>query len=313
MVETLETMGARLVAARTVSDEDCAALRRLIWASSKVDRSTADLLFKINDALAAPSSPFCDLLCEAICHMLLRQEWPHDFVSDANAAWLIAAVDRDELIIRVFEQAENAPDILKSWALRQIENSILTGTGPMRSGGAISAGTVDDSEVALIRRLIFASAGNESLHVSRDEAEFMFRIKDLTLGKANSAQWQTLFVQAVANHLMALNQTHALSLTEAKRLNGFMDNVSVNLSAVFTKMSRWATIKQGFSGSDEAPVPDHDALVDQALQIAPDEAAWLKRQIAADASTDPLEKALLAFIVDEGVELPSELGAMRAA
>ena len=64
-------------------------------------------------------------------------------------------------------------------------------------------GRIDDAEVTLIRRLIFAPAGDGPAKVSAAEAEMLFRLKDATLGKDNSPEWKKLFVQGVANHLMA--------------------------------------------------------------------------------------------------------------
>ena len=44
---------------------------------------------------------------------------------------------------------------------------------------------------------------------------------------------------------------------------------------------------------------DHDATVDAAHAVTPDESAWLKERLDSDAALDPLEQALLDFIAEE--------------
>jgi hypothetical protein len=320
MTEEMNSLFERLIAARRVSDDELLALRKEIWGGDVISSPVVDALFAINDSLSAPSEAFSDLFGEAITHFLLRQEWPHDFMSDANALWLEERINRDgrieshaelELMVRVLEKAENAPEHLKVWTLSQIESCILTGTGPTRLGGEIRPCTVDAVEVALLRRLIFASGGASSLAVSDAEAEMLFRIKDATLGKDNAPEWKTLFVQAVANHLMAFADHEDVSLERARELNAFMNDqkphIGEFLKRVIDSMSLRAIIQRPIA----IEISDHDAAVADANRIAGDEAAWLKRQIVADTQVDELEKAVLAFIVDEGVELPGALAILR--
>ncbi len=92
-----------------------------------------------------------------------------------------------ELLVRIIERAPNVPDLLKGYALRQIEDAVLTGTGPTRGGGELSPGHISTTECRLIRRIVFASGGHGPAAVSRFDAELLFRFKDATLGKANAA------------------------------------------------------------------------------------------------------------------------------
>jgi hypothetical protein len=156
--------------------------------------------------------------------------------------------------------------------------------------------------VALLRRLIFAPGGGDAIKVGEAEAELLFRIKDATLGKANAPEWETLFVQAIANHLMAHSSYVALSRERALELQKFMDDSTPSIGGFLSRVARSISLDALFKSPEGKPEVDHDAA---------DEAAWLKRQIAADGSTDALEKAVLAFIVDEGVALPGELDALR--
>ncbi|MEY2926897.1 MAG: hypothetical protein RL367_1374 [Pseudomonadota bacterium] len=326
MAETLSDLSRAIIAARTIDDTQVLALRQQLWASFKLDQDDLDQLFAINDALGTPDVGFTDLFVEAVLHYLLRQSELHGFVTDAGAAWLIAHLMADgrvescaelEMIVHLLEQAENDPEQLKQFALDQIEKSILTGSGPTRSGGDICPGVVDAVEAALLRRLIFASGGESATQVSEHEAELLFRIKDATLGAANAPEWTTLFVQAVGNHLMAHSDYQQLSLADARRLNLAMDSRASSLGSFLGRIAQSVSLESvKHPGTLMSQTKSHwgdDSAIAADRAISADESAWLKRMIAADAVTDDLEKALLAFIADESGGLDPELAAMRQA
>ena len=320
MTDSIESLTSRIVAAKQVTADDVLALRKAIWSTDRIKTPIVAALFAINDAITAPLDEFSDCFSEAITHFLLKQDWPHDFMSDENANWLMSAIDKDgkveshaelELLVRVVEKAENAPETLKTYAQTQLEAVILTGEGPTRRGGAIHPGTIDTAEVALLRRLVFAAGGGDASKVGASEAELLFRIKDATIGKSNAPEWETLFVQGIANHLMAHSSYVALSRERAAELNKVMDDASPNIGGFLSRIAGAISLDALFKSSTAKAAEDHDAVVEADLQIAADEAAWLKRQIAADGATDALEKAVLAFIIDEGVKLPGELDEIR--
>ena len=188
MSDSIESLTSRIVAAKQVAPADVLALRKAIWNSDRIKTPIVAALFAINDAITAPLDEFSDCFSEAIAHFLLKQDWPHDFMSDENANWLMSAIDKDgkveshaelELLVRVVEVAENAPDTLKTYALKQIETVVLTGEGPTRRDGEIHPGSIDAVEAVLLRRLIFAAGGGDALKVGATEAEMLFRIKEI--------------------------------------------------------------------------------------------------------------------------------------
>ena len=194
-----------------ISHEEVLKLRRQMWADGSISPDEASRLFELNDQVA-PSSEWSDFFVEALCDYLIARGQPRGFVTEGDAAWLEQHLNRDgrvdshaelELLVKLLERAESVPVSLKDFALAQIEQIVLTGVGPTRSGGDIQPGRIDDVEAALLRRMIFAPAGDGPARVSRAEAEMLFRLKDATLGATNAADWPRLFVQGVANHLMA--------------------------------------------------------------------------------------------------------------
>ena len=297
---------------RPISEEQVLELRRMMWADGSVSIDEAERLFDLSDA-ASPANAWSDFFVEAMCEYLIGRGNPRGYVTDTDANWLIHHIGRDgrldthaelELIVKLLERADYVPDSLKQFALGRIEETVLTGAGPTRRGGAIKPGRIDDAEVQLLRRPIFAPAGDGPAKVSRAEAEMLFRLKDATLGADNSAEWQRLFVQAVANHLMA-HQLYvppprqvAASREQAYRPDAFRN--------VLAQMGRNpASISDVFSSvsDDEAArAAAQDAAVAEDAQVTSGEADWLKQLFQADGAKDPMEQALLDFLAEDGIK-----------
>ncbi|MDR1964370.1 MAG: TerB family tellurite resistance protein [Planctomycetaceae bacterium] len=61
----------------------------------------------------------------------------------------------------------------------------------------LADGVIDDAEVAELRKRLYADS-----KIDKEEAEALFEINDAVKGKANSAAWTTLFVDAIADFLL---------------------------------------------------------------------------------------------------------------
>ena len=308
----LHELAERLKAAGTISAEDTLALRRQMWPDGTIAVDEAELVFALNDSVASTSREWTDFFVEALCEFVVCQQIPRGYVDEAKAEWLVARIARDgkveslgelELLVKVLEAASNVPDSLRAFALVQIERVVVSGEGPTRDGGSLGAGAISASEVKLLRRIIFAQAGDGALEVTAPEAEFLFRIKDATLGGDNAPEWKTLFVQAVGNHLMAYNSYRPLARETAARLDAFMNDSRVNIGGFLGRVAQATASGEGlkaYRADQEAEKrPDHDAAVDAAHAVTGDESSWLQGRLDADGALDPLEQALLDFIAEE--------------
>ena len=302
-------LDARLKSDAAITAEDTLAMRRLVWPDGKIDPGEAEAIFDLNTAVKGSSREWVDFFVEAISVYVVHQQAPEGYVDDAKAAWLMAKIDSDgrvdslgelELLVKILEDATNVPEQLKSYALAQIETIVLTGVGPTRDGGSLNAGSISASEVKLLRRLLFAQAGDGPGTISRAEADMLFRIKDATLGADNAPEWQRLFVQAVGNHLMAHTDYHPISRDRAAQLDSFMNDTHVSIGGFFTRMMAANPIDGARDLRAARATPaDYDAAVAADNAVTPVENAWLQSATDADKQLDPLEKALLAFIADE--------------
>lgn len=300
---------AALEAGAAVSAEDVLAVRRAVWPDGVIARAEAETIFALHRLARGPGTEWSDFFIEAIADHVLNGTEPRGYVDEETAAWLTGQVGRDgeaigpvdlELVARILEKALNAPASLKAWALAEVERCVLHGQGATRRDGDVRPGTVDEAEVALMRRIVFASGGDGALVVSRDEAETLWRIKDATLGADNAPGWQTLFVQAVGNHLMAWSSYRPLERDEAARLETFMNDRSSNVLGFLSRLGRpdFAGAKKAFEAPQET-AEQHRSAVDSAGAVTPVEQAWLQASVAGDGQRDECEEALLRFLEEE--------------
>ena len=314
MDASLETLVERIVAAERVTPEDTVALRQTVWINATIEQPEAEAIFAINNAAKKTCPQWVDFFVEAIAAYLVEQTPPKGFVDDANARWLIDQIGKDGrmetraellLLVAVLEKSENVADVLKDYAIQQIERTVLTGEGPTRIGSSIRPGVIDEAEVALLRRILFAPGSQGATVISEAEANLLFRLKAATRSGTNAPSWPTLFVQLVGNHLMAHPMSHEISLDRAAELDRFMNENIPNIGKFLARMESTFLHPSKVWQSPTRPGADYgeDAIAaDRA--ITTEEANWLKSQIAADGQIDDIEKALLAFIIDESGPLP---------
>jgi hypothetical protein len=301
---------AALKAGTRISADDVLALRREVWPDGAVSDAEASALFALDRAATEAGPEWSDFFVEAMTEYVVNQRAPRGYVDEAAAAWLIAELERDgnpakasdlALVVKVLESALNCPEALKAWALGRIEAAVLTGEGPTRAGPA-RPNLIDEAEVALLRRIIFAAGGGSACTVGKDEAEMLWRLKDACLASDNAPGWKSLFVQAVGNHLMAYNGYRPLERGEAARLEAFVDDHRSSVLGFFARMGRAGPVEgaRDLLHPDREPsAADHDAAVHAAAAITGTEQAWLDAHVDADQRRDPYEEALLAFIAEE--------------
>jgi hypothetical protein len=297
-----------------ITAEELLALRREGWGDGIITRAEAEALFALNNALQERSTEWCDFFVEAIGEFVLNGTPPRLQCSLEEAEWLIGQVDHDgvvesmvelETIVRIIERAENVPERLKTYALDVIEREVLTGTGPTRHGGDLSATHISAAECRIIRRVIFASGGCAPGAVSRFEAELLFRLKDATLAEENAAEWDDLFIDGVMNFLKGFVLPSAqLSHDRKRELDAFIADTSVNfgrfMGRVVREVPKAANHFGKVFGKKQETGPDYTALAASGKTVTDYESEWLESMIDADGEVDELESRLIAKLAQEG-------------
>lgn len=291
-----------------ISAEEILALRRSGWVDGVLRPEEAEALFALNDALAEPTAEWSDFFVEAVGEFVVNGAAPRGYVSEDNAIWLIARIDRDgalhgltelELLVRVLERGCNVPDALKAYVLEQLEQAVLTGRGPTRHG-ELSPGHVNAAEAAILRRVLFAPAGDGPARVSCAEAELLFRLKDATLGAANALEWKQMFVQGVASYLEGVaSRTAQLSRERAAELEAFVADDRTGVTGFLGRMAKSAPGAFSAVFGRQQPARDRLAELRAAEEVTADERQWLDAHVGADGEIDAYEQALIAFLAAE--------------
>ena len=308
------TLAAESVSDGRISAEEIVELRRMGWADGLIGPDEAESLFTANDACNKPTPEWCDFFVEALSTFIVQTVPPAGYIDEEMGDELIARIDCDgklgsmaelELLVRVLEIAQNAPDRLKAYALKQVEEAVLNGEGPTRHG-ELSAKGINETECTLLRRLIFAPAGDRPAAVSKDEAEMLFRLKDAALYDVNAPEWEKLFVQGVANYLFGFGGIEPLSNERAAELEKFMNQEGAGIGGFLGRMFTSKPQVDGAFGSllDIGPhAPDIEGPTEDAAELTAEESSWLTDMLEADEELDPMEKALLAWVAEETGEL----------
>lgn len=305
-------LAERVAADGFVSADEILELRQLGWGDGKIFQEEAQAIVAINHQIREPSDKWIDFFVEAISDFIRNGTEPRGYVSESEAAWLIAALDQDgkletlaelELLINVLERAQNVPETLKHYALQQIEAAVLVGTGPTRCCGELSDTHITTAECNLTRRIIFSSGGHGPAAVSRFEAEMLFRLKDATLGCDNAPEWKHLFVDGVANYLQGFTAANAqLDHGRMKELEAFIANDSVNVGRFFSRMVKAAPKVHNHFGKSFGKKPANSGFAAREAAgnlVTENEKNWLDGMIAADGEVDALEQALLDVLAKD--------------
>ena len=308
------TLAAGSVGDGRISADEILELRRIGWADGAVGPDEAEALFAANDACAEPTAEWCDFFVEALSTFIVQTVPPAGYIDDEMGDELIARIDRDgklgsmaelELLVRVLEIAQNAPDRLKAYALGQVEDAVLNGEGPTRHGELTAKG-INETECTLLRRLIFAPAGDRPASVSQNEAVMLFRLKDAALYEVNAPEWEKLFVQGVANYLFGFGGNEPLSDARAAELEQFMGRECAGIGGFLGRMFTSKPQVDGAFGSllDIGPhAPDGESPAEDSAELTAEENSWLTDMLEADEELDPMEKALLAWVAEETGEV----------
>ncbi|MDE2436448.1 MAG: hypothetical protein KGM49_09325 [Sphingomonadales bacterium] len=309
MTMQFRDLAAQAVANGAISADEILALRQAGWADGRIDPEEAESLFIANEHVTTASPEWAALFVEALSEFVVNTVEPHGYVDQAMADELIARIDHDgrvdsltelELLVKVLEIARSVPANLKDYALRQIEEAVLTGEGPTRTG-TLDPKAITEAECDVLRRVIFAAGGDRPAAVSRAEAEMLFRLKDATLYEINAPGWERVFVQGVANYLLGFETPEPLSRERAAELEAFMSSEGHGIGSFLGRMMHSEVEDNAgaaFGSLLDISQPIAEDAEDKA-EIDEAEELWLRDRIDADEELDDMEKALLAFIAEE--------------
>ena len=303
----------------TITAADVLALRGSVYADGVCSEAEAAAAFRLDQSCADKDTTWLQFYLDSLTDFFVRQATPQGYVSEDHARFLIDRVTHDgrvdqltefALLVNIVNRATLCPEALVEFALAAVRQSILApetaAYGSNRPPALITA-----ADAAIVRKIIMAAAGDGSIWVTRREAELVFELNDAVRGQDNAPEWRTLFVQAIANHLMFPRAApRPPSAAEALRQEAWLaerppaGQFVVNVAKAFGRgdvpfAEAWQAVDPGGRRQAAAEQEAMERQTAEALSreaIDPAEAAWLVRRLAGDHTLDDNERALLTFI-----------------
>jgi nitrogen regulatory protein PII-like uncharacterized protein len=327
----LSALAERVAKARTILPEDVIAARRAVYREDgAIDATELDRLFAIDEMAETVCEDWIAFFAEAVSDHLVHQSAPQGYVDAANARWLMARIDRDgavksatelEALVKVLEVATQAPADLASYAMTQVAAAVIDGAGPLARGRTLEPGRIGRDEVELLRRILFAAGGENSLAISRAEADILFDLNDRTAGLDNDPAWPDLFVKAIANFMLAASGYQPPAREIALKREAWLDEPSQGVTGFFARLFEgglsWMLDEYRKSASLSERAAEtinqrREEAVAWSAIVTDDEAQWLAERIGRDGDVTANEKALLTFMRSEGPEIHPRLKALLA-
>ncbi len=326
----IEQLDQSLRANGLIEGQHAVQLRRMIYAKGSVTKSDAEILFRLDQACVKKHAAFAGLYVEALTDYFVWQTEPKGYVTPEQARFLIDNVAGDghvsgktelELLLSIVHWARSVPCELTALVIESVRQSVLLSReGPL--GGNRPRVSIGAGDVAILRKALYAPAGDGSLLVTRREAEMLFSLNEATGAGDNDPAWTDFFVHALANHLLnPMNAPLVPDRDEAVRRDRWLDergqvgtllsNVGKALAGGDVPFSHvWAALDPtgAAKAREDAEAERETARLRLSReQVDGDEAKWLAERILRDGSVDENERALLVFLKKESVTLDPAL------
>lgn len=329
---TLQKFVSEIIARGEILEADILPIRRVIGNDLNIDVHEADLLFRLNDLPKKPES-WSPYFVQVITTFLIHQTPPEGYVSEINASWLRARIEKDgvvetetelKLLMSVLKLAKNVTPELELFALDQVKHAVADGTGYLGQGRTLQPGVIGEAEVEVLRAILYASGGLGGIGITSVEAALLFDLNDRFHSEDNHPSWQKLFVRGIANHLMMVAAYNEPSMEEALRRENWLKDLDSIPKVTWTGalkhlgrqmtpgkfMENLSSFKksegQTFSHMDRGRVGD-------AEKITHEEAHWLIDRLNRDGTLDTNERALLEFLAEECPDIHESLMPMIKA
>jgi len=323
---------ADLVAAGRITAEDVAALRRNVFADGCATWSEAKLVLNLERTIPDKDPDWAAFYVDALTDFLVWKSEPKKYVSDDKAAFVLDHILHDgkvesatelELLVNVVHWSLSCPERLAVAALEAVRDSVLDPDHAAYGRGR-RPGAIDEVDVELIRKVVYAPGSPGSFTVGRREAELLFELNDATAGATNAEGWDDLFVKAVASHLLFPKGPPATPSAEEalKREKWLAERRGVG--TLLHAVGRTATgldmdeFAAGWRAGDATgserrrrEIEAEEFALQEAYareQIVHDEAVWLAGRVGASGEISPNERRLLAFILENAHAIDDALG-----
>lgn len=239
---------------------------------------------------------------DIVCDYVLKQKSPQDYVNIEDCEKIIEILTINgriknltslKLIIKLINNSVEIPSELNDIVLNEIKNTISTGQGITRKSNNNSTPHIEDSELGILKGVLFAISGSNSSTIGKNEADYLFEIKDIIKDGNNCPEWSDFFAKSIGNHLMAHNFYTKISRNRAIEHEKFLNEKPSGIANFISRMFNSSPQKL-----DDDPWDDDHGYddIERDEQITKTENTWLLEKIHKDNIVDKYEQAILDFI-----------------
>lgn len=198
-----------------IGAQDVLEIRRNLYRDGAISSEEADMLLRLYSSTSDRHEDFDRLFIEALDDYFLVGEGVSPEVRSDGVSRLRpyfgpngGIPDRTmfELVMRLIDRGANCPQELFEAALQALEDHVLKDDRTV-FGGSAREETIDDSDVALIRKIIYGPGGADGSFISQREANLLFALHQASADKENAAAWQETFVKGVTAYLLQAGDT----------------------------------------------------------------------------------------------------------
>ena len=295
-------------------------MRQSFYDDGLITPEEATSLIRLNEACPVQDAAWSPFFVQAICDYIVNQTEPEGYLTAANADWLIAMIAPEgrvrtktelDLLLQVLDTARWSPERLVRFALDEVKRAVVDGNGPLRINGSRATGTITDSEVDLIRRILYAFGGDGNIAVTRAEAEVLIAIEESLANGTPNPAWTDLFVKAMANVILAASGYAPPSREEALRSDAWLKRrgdlsfstlvgamVTGSLSSVWDTYTEQSSEERALARLERQRV---EIITNE--EITEGEATWLVERLTRDDRLTPTELALIDYLRREATML----------
>jgi hypothetical protein len=325
-------MSTSAAVVQTADSGEALALRRAIYGKGDATRADFENLLA-RGREAGAGAEFAALSAEVATDVLVRQADPVGYVTEVDAAWLVARLSEGgglacraefEVLKAIFGHAVSVPPVLTAFAVREVEKAILTGRRDAMGGIDHEPGIVTHEDVEALRAMAFAPTQGSSLHVDKGTAEALFDIAHATATAANDPEFVEFFARAVGNYLMGVAFSGTPDRADVLRHEAELEKGS-GFGGFFAAMVRGPSRAEVADALESTEGEEEDAYLRENLDterrlreaenVGGDQAKWIIAHLTRGGPLTEAEKRLLRFLADEAASTPPELTALldRAA
>lgn len=195
-----------------IDAEDVLMLRKVVYGNGEISPEEARLIFRLNRVIRTADPSWADLYVEALSDFFLRKQGEPAIIGEEDVRvirdWIgsegkPAGARELRLLVNLIARAEASPEHFRELVMESVKENILTGNRSVEDGSAREPGVIDDADVEILRRILYAPASEGGIMVTRREAELLFELNFATDAAKNSAAWQALFVKAITMYILS--------------------------------------------------------------------------------------------------------------